>query len=390
MLAGYVPWWRHRTNEAASRYEGGNLKTLIEAMPVAVIVVDDDHKVVLANEPAAALFGYTTNELLGLSFVQLCPRMADNPDSEVGSSGRFLPGSRFAATGPRRMAVARARDGSERSVSVQFKQYGTGAAPWIVTIVDPGEPSQTSADELNRAQFGRVSELGEMAAALAHEINQPLTAILGNAQAAQRFLASSDSDPSNLREALTDIVDDSFRATEIVRKLRQLVRGATPEMRPLDIDTLVREATHLMRRTALARGVSVALDIDEHLPEVRGDKIQLQQVMINLLQNAFDAVETCSVERRLVSVEVRAVPQESAVSIAVSDRGPGLKADQVGDVFKPFSTSKMHGLGLGLSISSSIISIHGGRLWADNNDNGGATFHIQLSAAGGTEGSGSR
>src|SRR6185437_4956799 len=336
VLAGYVPWWRHRTNETASRYEGGNLKPLIEAMPVAVIVVDDDHKVVLANEPAAALFGYTTSELRGLSFVQLCPRMADNSDSEVGSSGIFLPDSRFAAAGARRMAVARARDGSERPVSVQFKQYGTGAAPWIVTIVDFGEQSETSADELNRAQFGRVSELGEMAAALAHEINQPLTAILGNAQAAQRFLASSESDPSNLREALTDIVDDSFRATEIVRKLRQLVRGATPETRPLDIGTLVREATHLMRRTALARGVSVTFDRDKHLPEVRGDKIQLQQVMINLLQNAFDAVETCSVERRLVSVEVRAVPQQSAISIAVSDRGPGLKADQVGDVFKPF------------------------------------------------------
>ena len=176
------------TNERASRYEGGNLKPLIEAMPVAVIVVDDDHKVVLANEPAAALFGYTTNELRGLSFVQLCPRMADNSDSEVGSSGIFLPDSRFAAAGARRMAVARARDGSERPVSVQFKQYGTGAAPWIVTIVDPGEQSQTSAHELNRAQLARVFELAEMAAALAHEINQPLTAILGNAQAVQRFL----------------------------------------------------------------------------------------------------------------------------------------------------------------------------------------------------------
>jgi two-component system sensor kinase FixL len=185
-----------------------------------------------------------------------------------------------------------------------------------------------------------------------------------------------------LREALADIVDDSFRATEIVRKLRQLVRGATPETRPLAIDTLVRGATHLMRRSALALGVSVTLDVEKHLPQVRGDNTQLQQVMINLLQNAFDAVEQCSAEHRVVSVRIRAAPQQAGVSITVNDRGQGLNADQVGDVFKPFFTSKMHGLGLGLSISSSIISMHGGRLWADNNDDGGATFHILLPSAG--------
>jgi two-component system, LuxR family, sensor kinase FixL len=404
VLAGYIPWWHRRANDAPSAYAGADLRPLLDAMPVAVMVVDDDYRVMQVNEPAAALFGYTTNELCSLSFMQLCPRMADDTahdtaddtaddtDKQAIPSGAFVPGSRAGTAGVRRMAVARCRDGGERPVSVQCTRYEAGASPWIVTIVDPCEHAHASADDLKSVQPARVSDLSEMAAALAHEINQPLTAILGNAQAAQRFLQSPVSDPDNLREALADIVDDSFRATEIVRKLRQLVRGATPETRPLAIDTLVRGATHLMRRSALALGVSVTLDVEKHLPQVRGDNTQLQQVMINLLQNAFDAVEQCSAEHRVVSVRIRAAPQQAGVSITVNDRGQGLNADQVGDVFKPFFTSKMHGLGLGLSISSSIISMHGGRLWADNNDDGGATFHILLPSAGGAEGlaSGSR
>lgn len=396
VLAGYIPWWHRRADDAPSGYAGADLKPLLDAMPVAVMVVDDDYRVMQVNEPAAALFGYTTNELCSLSFMQLCPRMADDTaddtDKQAIPSGAFVPGSRLGTAGERRMAVARCRDGGERPVSVQCTRYEAGASPWIVTIVDPCEHAQATADDLKSAQPVRVSDLSEMAAALAHEINQPLTAILGNAQAAQRFLQSPVSDPDNLREALADIVEDSFRATEIVRKLRQLVRGATPETRPLAIDTLVRSVTHLMRRTALALGVSVTLDVEKHLPQVRGDNTQLQQVMINLLQNAFDAVEQCSAEHRVVSVKIRAAPQQAGVSITVNDRGQGLNADQVGDVFKPFFTSKMHGLGLGLSISSSIISMHGGRLWAENNDDGGATFHILLPSASGAEGlaSGSR
>jgi two-component system sensor kinase FixL len=254
-------------------------------------------------------------------------------------------------------------------------------------IVDPCEQEEARRDEQQRAHLARASELGEMAAALAHEINQPLTAILSNAQAAQRFLELTPSDISDLREALADIVADSFRATEIVRKLRQFVRRVPPETLPLDMGNLAREVMRLMRRDAVSRGVRVTLDIAAHVPMVRCDKIQLQQVMINLLLNAFDAVEGCCAEDRVVSVTVSTAPQAEGVSIAVSDRGLGLNADQIGEVFKPFSSSKPHGLGLGLSISYSIVTMHGGRLWAENNGDRGATFHILLPSASGAEGS---
>jgi two-component system sensor kinase FixL len=193
-----------------------------------------------------------------------------------------------------------------------------------------------------------------------------------------------------LREAFADIVADSFRATEIVRKLRQFVKRAAPETLLLDIGNLVGGVVHLMRRNAVIRGVSVTLDIAEPMPMVRGDVIQLQQVMINLLQNAFDAVEGCCAEDRVVSVKVGRAPQGEGVSITVSDRGPGLKADQIGEVFTPFSTSKPNGLGLGLSISISIISLHGGRLIAERHGERGATFRILLPFAGENGGSNSR
>jgi two-component system sensor kinase FixL len=248
-------------------------------------------------------------------------------------------------------------------------------------IVGPCGQTEARQDDPPKAHPSRVAELGEMAAALAHEINQPLTAIRSNAQAAQRFLELIPSDFCDLREALADIVADSYRANGIVRKLRQLVRRATPEMLPLELGNLVRGVMHHMRRDAAVRGVRVTLDIVGHVPMVRGDNIQLQQVMINLLLNAFDAVEGCCGEDRVVSVKVSTAPLGQGVSIAVSDRGLGLDPDQIGEVFKPFPSSKPHGLGLGLSISCSIISMHGGRLLAENNGDRGATFHILLPSA---------
>jgi two-component system sensor kinase FixL len=388
-LAGYIPWSGRRPDDSTRRPGAEGLKPSLDMVPGAVIAVDGAHRVVLVNEPAATLFGYTTAELDGMSFVQLFPRIADNDaKARSGPSLPRAPGDDLAGSGELRTAIARCKDGCERAVSVKCTQYGAdGTAPWIVMIVDPCEQKEARRDEQQREHLARASELGEMAAALAHEVNQPLTAILSNAQAAQRFLELTPSDISDLREALADIVADSFRATEIVRKLRQFVRRVPPETLPLDMGLLAREVMHLMRRDATSRGVRVTLDIAAHVPMVRCDKIQLQQVMINLLLNAFDAVEGCCAEDRVVSVTVSTAPQAGGVSIAVSDRGLGLNADQIAEVFKPFSSSKPHGLGLGLSISCSIVTMHGGRLWAENNGDRGATFHILLPSASGAEGS---
>ncbi|TDN57821.1 response regulator [Paraburkholderia sp. BL10I2N1] len=389
-LAGYP--WSGRRPEGATLHPGADgLKPLLDMVPSAVIVIDKALRVVLVNERAVALFGYTSKELGGMSFAQLFPRMADNDAKD--RSGPFAPGAPcdgLADSGELRTAIARCKDGGERAVSMKCTRYAPDdASLWIVMMmVDPCEQEKARHADLQRAHLASLSELGEMAAVLAYEVNQPLTAILSNAQSAQRFLESTPSDLSDLREALADIVADGWRATEIVRKLRHFVKRGTPETLPLDLGNLVRGVMHLLRRDAVMRGVRVTLDVARNVPTVRGDNIQLQQVMINLLLNAFDAIEGCRAEDRLVSVKISAAPQGEGVKITVSDRGPGLIADQISEVFKPFTTSKPQGLGLGLPISRSIVSMHHGRLWAESNSDRGATFHVLLPSASAAEGSG--
>jgi len=224
------------------------------------------------------------------------------------------------------------------------------------------------------AHMTRVFTLGELSASLAHELNQPLTAILSNAQAAQRFM-STDS-PKNLeevREILGDIVQDDKRAGEVIRRMRSLVKKEDLEAVPLDMAKTVREVVLLLHSDAVLRHVSVSLDAEPALPEVLGDRIQLQQVILNLLLNAFDAMKESHVSERSVLLKVGR-DGEHMLKVTVSDEGHGLSDDSLDRVFEAFYTTKPSGLGMGLSISRSIVEAHRGRLWAENNRSRGATF----------------
>jgi two-component system sensor kinase FixL len=232
-------------------------------------------------------------------------------------------------------------------------------------------------DEL--AHVARITTMGELAASLAHELNQPLTAILSNAQAAQRFLANNRVDVEEVREILRDIVDDNNRASEVIQRMRALVKKEELEFNSLDLTGMIREIVLLVHSDAVLRNARVSFDFAARLPEVRGDKIQLQQVLLNLLLNAFDAMKDCSVEDREVSLRVEG--GAGMVEVSVSDHGTGLTSDKLDKIFQPFFTTKREGLGMGLSISRSIIEAHGGRLWAENNNGRGATFHFTVPVA---------
>jgi two-component system sensor kinase FixL len=227
------------------------------------------------------------------------------------------------------------------------------------------------------AHLGRISSLGELAGSLAHELKQPLTAILFNAQAAQRFLASETANTSELRDALEDIVADSCRANEVIQKIRTLVRKGDIELCPLDVGDAVRDVALLVHSDAMARGVCTRFDISDNLAMVRGDRVQLQQVVLNLVLNAFDAVKERALAERVVETTVREEP-DGGVRITVKDQGPGLTVDKMHKIFRAFFTTKPQGLGLGLSISRTIVTGHGGRLWAENNEGKGASFHVTL------------
>jgi two-component system sensor kinase FixL len=208
-------------------------------------------------------------------------------------------------------------------------------------------------------------------------LNQPLTAILSNAQAAQRFLAQEKSDPAEIRDILQDIVADDQRASEVIRRLRTLLKKGEFQPQALDVNELMQEVLKLMQHDLTTREVAVVTEFAAGLPPVRGDRVQLQQVLINLVLNASDAMTlTAAAERKLT---LRSLPGESrAIQISVSDTGSGFAPGAKEKIFEPYHTTKAEGLGLGLSLSRSIITAHGGHLWAENRTEGGATFHFTL------------
>jgi C4-dicarboxylate-specific signal transduction histidine kinase len=230
----------------------------------------------------------------------------------------------------------------------------------------------------------RVSTVGQLAASLAHELNQPLGAILRNAEAGELFLHDPSPDLDELRAILADIRQDDQRAGAVIDRMRALMKRRDPERHRLDLRLVVDDLFALVYADAEKRRVRLARESDPALPPVLGDRVQLQQVVLNLLLNAMDALEATPPERRLVTVRAR--PVGTTVEVTVSDTGPGIPADTLSRVFEPFFTTKPAGLGMGLAISRDIIEAHGGRLWAANNAAGGATFTLTLPVAEGGEG----
>jgi two-component system sensor kinase FixL len=237
----------------------------------------------------------------------------------------------------------------------------------------------------NRKQLAhvtRVSTMGELATSLAHELNQPLTAILSNAQAAQRFLSAKPADLDEVREILEDIVKDDSRAGEVIHRMRALVKKEELEFAPINIASVIGDVVQLVHSDGILRNIRVEIECQDGLPSVRGDRVQLQQVVINLLINAFDAMKDATAKER--NVKVRAETNGAGtVEISVRDHGTGLTSDELAKIFQPFYTTKREGLGMGLPISRSITEAHGGRLWAENNADRGATFYFTVPAING-------
>jgi two-component system sensor kinase FixL len=239
--------------------------------------------------------------------------------------------------------------------------------------------ARLEAERLRRdlTHVGRVTTMGEMAAALAHELNQPLTAILSNAHAGERYLAQGAPPLDEIREILQDVVGDARRAGEVIQRLRGLLRKDEVRYLPLNINQVIREMATLVHTDAILRNVGIDLNLAPELPLVRGDRVQLQQVLLNLVLNGMEAMGPSGESRRIV---IRTQLADGAVRIAVQDQGPGIPVDQLSRIFETFYTTKSNGMGMGLPISRSIVEAHGGRIWAENNPDRGATFAFTLPA----------
>jgi C4-dicarboxylate-specific signal transduction histidine kinase len=222
----------------------------------------------------------------------------------------------------------------------------------------------------------RVSTIGQLAASIAHEINQPLCSIVNNAQAALRLLASDSPDLAEIADSLRDIAAGGKRAGEVVARSHELLKRRELQFAPLCLNAVIRDVALLIRSDALIKGATLDLDLTDPLPKVSGDRVQLQQVVLNLLINAMDA--TANVADGVRRVEVRTVATNSHVCVTVCDTGVGLSPEVAPRMFEPFFTTKRSGLGMGLAINQTIVESHGGRIWAAPNPDRGASISFEL------------
>jgi PAS domain S-box-containing protein len=227
------------------------------------------------------------------------------------------------------------------------------------------------------AHFSRVASLGELSGSLAHELNQPLGIILSNAQAAQSLLAHDPPDLAEVSDILADIVSADCRAGDVIKRLRALLERGKTTRQPVDINENVQEVLRLTRSDLIEHDITVSLKLEDPLPQVLADRVQVQQVLLNLIVNARDAMEGTPHEDRVLTLT--SAKEGDHVHLTVQDRGCGLPAD-VDQIFKPFHTSKANGLGMGLAICRKLVTAHEGRLWAEPNADGGATFHVLFPA----------
>ena len=233
------------------------------------------------------------------------------------------------------------------------------------------------------AYIGRAASLGELAVSLAHEINQPLGAVVNSASASLRWLATQPPNLQEAREATTRTVREANRASEVIARIRALLKKETPQMQRLDVNEVIREVLALARNEIAIGRVAVKTDLSAHVPTVSGDRVQLQQVLFNLIINAIEAMR--AVKDRQRELRITSTTDSSVVQVSLEDTGVGLGQEDLDRIFHSFYTTKRDGIGMGLSISRSIIEAHGGRLWASSRSARGAVFQFTLPKADGAE-----
>ncbi len=327
------------------------------------------------SEEAARIFGYGADVAPGME------RVVERTLPEDRAAVRAAFARALACDGPidfaHRLMLP---GGAVRHVHVlaEVSTDEDGECEYLGAITDITErveaEQQLHASQNQLAHAARVSMLGELAASVAHEVNQPMTAIVANARAARRWLGRAEPDLPEAMAALDGIVQASERAGQVIRRIRALARRADPEHRPLDVNALVQETLELLQRELERLPLDLRVDLAPGLPEVVGDRVELQQVLINLVMNALQAMAAAGAPARL---EVRTLLDGGTVRLAVRDSGPGIADADSQRLFEPFFSTKSDGMGLGLSICRSIITKHGGRIGARSTPPG-STFHIEL------------
>ncbi len=371
---------------SASRLDD-ELHALLDAAVDGVILIDHRGHIQAFNRSAERLFGYSAGELRDRNVGVLMTE--EDRNSHDGHLARYLATREPRIIGRGREVTARRKDGSLFPAFLSVGAVAGAEPPRFIGFVQDATVRRRTEEQARRFQerLGHVSRLatvGETASGFAHELNQPLAAIANYAQACDRLLAQPEADIEEVRGALKEITNQAVRAGDIIRRLRGLARHDEGPREPSDVNALIRELTDLVASDANARRIDYRLALAEGLPHLALDRTQIQQVVLNLVHNAIEALAASPSTARAITVRT-AGPVAGVVEISVCDTGPGVSAAIEPHLFEPFCTSKAAGTGLGLAISRTIVARHGGTLEYQANAPAGACFTLRLPLQTGAE-----
>jgi PAS domain S-box-containing protein len=357
-----------------------HFRNMADSAPVMIWISDTEKLCTFVNKGWLDFTGRSLEKELGNGWAESV-HLEDRDRCLANFSSSFDSRHRFQIEYRLRCADGEYRRVLDNGVPFYREDVFVGYIGSCIDITDQRRAElalRRSLDEISH--LNRVAGMGELTASLAHELNQPLAAIISNAQAAIRFLGGESPDLPQVRECLSDIVADDKRAGEVIKRLRALLKKGKYQASLVDLNEVVSEAIRLLRNDTMLRNVSVNFEPFPSLPPVLGDRIQLYQVALNLIVNGLDAVAERPAGNRWVLVRT-AEADGGCLELRVEDSGNGVAASDLARVFEPFFTTKQDGLGMGLSISRSIVQAHGGQIWAESRAEGGAIFHCVLPVA---------
>jgi two-component system sensor kinase FixL len=359
------------------------LQAIVETSPDGLITIDETGRIQSFNPAAEQIFGYAAAEVIGHNVACLMPSpYREQHDSYIR---RYLRTGEKRIIGIGREVLGRRKDGTVFPLELavgEVQAAGHRVFAGFVRDVSARRLAEARLRELQAEliHVSRLSAMGEMASALAHELNQPLTAIMNYAQATRRLLGGADEARASALSGLLDkIVQQGSRAGQIIRRLRQFIAKGETERTLADVNGVTEEASALALIGAAGKGIAVRRMLEDGLPPVLMDKIQIHQVITNLIRNSVDALG--DIGRGEILIRTRRTSAQ--IEISVADTGPGLAPEVAARLFQPFVTTKPNGMGIGLSICRTIVEAHGGKLSAGDNPGGGAVFTVSLPLAGG-------